>query len=118
LKGVIRVFDGVAPGFVSATAVAVPRAAGGIHPVVTFTFQTAKAGLVQWWLVEDVVRKVAQGWTPVRNANQTSSISISNKCMDEVGPLAKGTAYALWFYMTDIYGSWSDLEIMDVKWSL
>eukprot|EP00775_Hariotina_reticulata_P010661 gene10661-10820_t len=117
LKGVLRVSDGVPPGFVSATAVALPQAAGGTQPVVTFTFQTAKAGLVRWWLVEDVVKKVAHGWTAVRNANLTYTVSISSKCMDEVGPLLKGTAYALWFYMTDIYGSWSDLQIMDVKWN-
>lgn len=105
IKGVARLVDPVQPGFVAPTVVSTGTS-------VVWTFQTTKPGLVQWRLVEQVTHVVANGLMAVTDASLTYTVPISRKCSGQ--QLVPATAYALWYNMTDIYGTQTDVSILKV----
>lgn len=105
LKGVAQLVDSVQPGFVA-------PAVASTGTSVVWTFQTTKPGLVQWRLVEQVTQVVANGLLAVADASLTYTVPVSRKCSGQ--QLAAGTAYALWYNMTDIYGTQTDVSILKV----
>lgn len=106
VKGVARLIDPVQPGFAS-SAVASPTGSS-----VVWTFQTTKPGLVQWRLVEQVTQVIANGLLAVADASLTYTVPISRKCSGQ--QLTSGTAYALWYNMTDAYGTQTDVSILKI----
>jgi hypothetical protein len=105
VKGVITVTDPVAAGFVQASI-------NSTAASLVFTFQTAKPGLVQWRLVEQVTVEIANGFVAVRDASSTQQVAVSRKCNGQ--QLVPGTAYAMWYNMTDVYGRTTDISILKV----
>jgi len=106
VKGVARLVDPVQPGFAS-SVVASPTGTS-----VVWTFQTTKPGLVQWRLVEQVTQVIANGLLAVADASLTYTVPISRKCSGQ--QLTSGTAYALWYNMTDEYGTQTDVSILKI----
>eukprot|EP00878_Enallax_costatus_P024605 GHUV01026275.1.p1 GENE.GHUV01026275.1~~GHUV01026275.1.p1 ORF type:complete len:221 (+),score=49.14 GHUV01026275.1:208-870(+) len=106
VKGVITVVDTVPAGFQQAYV-------NSTGSAVVFTFQTSKIGLVMWRLVEQVVVEIANGYVAVRDSSVINTVKVDRKCSGV--PLVSGTAYALWFNMTDIYGSTTDINILQIK---
>eukprot|EP00882_Tetradesmus_deserticola_P016130 GHRQ01017208.1.p1 GENE.GHRQ01017208.1~~GHRQ01017208.1.p1 ORF type:complete len:266 (-),score=55.56 GHRQ01017208.1:285-1082(-) len=105
LKGVITVTDPVAAGFAQASI-------NTTGASLVFRFQTTKPGLVQWRLVEQVTVEVANGYVPVRDPSAAQQVAVSRKCNGQ--QLVLGTAYAMWFNMTDVYGRTTDISILKV----
>lgn len=105
VKGVAQLVDPVAPGFVEPAVTSTGTS-------VLWTFQTTKPGLVQWRLVEQVTHVIANGLMAVTDASLTYTVPVSRKCSGE--QLVPGTAYALWYNMTDIYGTMTDVSILKI----
>ncbi|KAF6259840.1 hypothetical protein COO60DRAFT_964595 [Scenedesmus sp. NREL 46B-D3] len=105
LKGVINVTDPVAAAFVHASI-------NTTGASLLFKFQTTKPGLVQWRLVEQVTVEIANGYVAVRDASATQQVAVSRKCNGQ--QLVPGTAYAMWYNMTDVYGHTTDISILKV----
>lgn len=105
VKGLVQLVDPVAPDFVS-------PAVESTGTSVVWTFRTTKPGLVQWRLVEQVTRVIANGLLAVVDPAQTLTLPISRKCSGD--QLVPGTAYALWYNMTDIYGTMTDVSILKI----
>lgn len=105
VKGVITVTDPVAAGFVQASI-------NSTGASLVFTFQTSKPGLVQWRLVEQVTVEIANGYVAVPDASAEQQVAVSRKCNGQ--QLVPGTAYAMWYNMTDVYGHTTDISILKV----
>lgn len=105
VKGVARLIDPVTPGFVD-------PAVSSTGTSVVWTFKTTKPGLVQWRLVEQVTRVIANGLMAVADASLVYTVPVSRKCSGQ--QLVPGTAYALWYNMTDVYGAQTDVSILKV----
>jgi hypothetical protein len=105
VKGVLTITDPVAAGFVQASINSTGNS-------LVFTFQTTKPGLVQWRLVELVTVEIANGFVAVRDASATQQVAVSRKCNGQ--QLVPGTAYAMWYNMTDVYGHTTDISILKV----
>jgi hypothetical protein len=105
VKGVITVTDPVAAGFAQASL-------NSTGASLVFSFQTTKPGLVQWRLVEQVTVEIANGYVAVRDASAVLQVAVSRKCNGQ--QLALGTAYAMWYNMTDVYGHTTDISILKV----
>jgi hypothetical protein len=105
IKGVAALVDPVEPGFVDA-------AVESTGSSVVWSFRTTKPGLVQWRLVEQVTHVIAKGLLAVVDASQALSVPVSRKCSGD--QLVPGTAYALWYNMTDIYGAATDVSILKI----
>jgi hypothetical protein len=105
VKGVAQLIDPVLPGFMS-------PALASTGTSVVWTVQTTKPGLVMWRLVEQVTHVIASGFMAVADSALTYTVPISRKCSGQ--QLVPGTAYALWFNMTDIYGTQTDVSILKI----
>eukprot|EP00879_Flechtneria_rotunda_P000373 GHRR01000465.1.p1 GENE.GHRR01000465.1~~GHRR01000465.1.p1 ORF type:complete len:1109 (+),score=342.16 GHRR01000465.1:4020-7346(+) len=105
IKSVVTVVDPVKAAFRSASIIST-------NASLVFTFQISKPGLVQWRLVEQVKIEIANGYLAVADSSQELSISISRKCTGE--QLVPSTSYALWYNMTDIYGTSIPHAIMEI----
>jgi hypothetical protein len=105
VKGVITVTDPVTAGFAQASI-------NSTGASLVFTFQTTKPGLVQWRLVEQVTVEIANGYVAVRDATAVQQVAVSRKCNGQ--QLVPGTAYAMWYNMTDVYGHTTDISILKV----
>lgn len=106
LKGTITVVDSVPAGFQQAVL-------NSTGSSLIFTFQTSKIGLVMWRLVEQVTVEIANGYVAVRDSSVVHTVKMDRKCSGV--PLVSGTAYALWYNMTDIYGSTTDINILRIN---
>jgi hypothetical protein len=105
IKGIAQLMDPIQPGFVGPALTSVTTS-------VVWTFQTTKPGLVQWRLVEQVTHVIANGLMAVTDASLTYTVPVSRKCNGQ--QLIPGTAYALWYNMTDIYGTMTDVSILKI----
>lgn len=101
IKGIAQLVDPIFPAFVTPTV----QSSG---TSVVFSFQTSKPGLVQWRLVQQVTQVIAFGLEVVPDASLRQVVTVSRQCSG--GQLVPGTEYAMWFNMTDIYGTRSKPE--------
>lgn len=105
VKGLAQLVDPILPDFVK-------PAVESTGTSVVWTFQTTKPGLVMWRLVEQVTRVIASGLVAVGDASLAYTVPVSRKCSGQ--QLVPGTAYALWYNMTDIYGTETDVSILKI----
>lgn len=105
VKGIAQLVDPIQPGFVGPAVTSAGTS-------VVWTFQTTKSGLVQWRLVEQVTHVIANGLMAVTDASLTYTVPVRRKFNGQL--LVPGTAYALWYTMTDIYGTQTDVSILKI----
>jgi hypothetical protein len=92
------------------TTAALAAAGADGERALIFSFAVTRPALVRYYLVRDVVERLAWGMLPVFTPGAVHNISISRDCSGS--QLAAGTAYGVWFNATDVYGAAAPLRML------